>query len=95
MRRAFRSILRLYPYDYRVWFAPEMPACFEAARCRGRGLSELAILAARLPAEWTAKLVTDPAVRGRALPDVRMMRPVGVPKHVWFRSAPCSLDTSR
>ncbi|HEV2445195.1 MAG TPA: hypothetical protein VGS58_04715 [Candidatus Sulfopaludibacter sp.] len=94
MRRAYRLILRLFPFDYRLWFAAEILAAFDRAHREGGTARELAALAAALPAEWIAKLSTDPAVRGRALPDVRMMRPVGIPQHVWFRR-PCSSDTSR
>jgi hypothetical protein len=46
-------------------------------------------------AEWIAKWTTDAAVRGRALPDLRMMRPVGVSQCDWFEATPCSSDTSR
>ena len=94
MRLAYRLILRLFPFDFRLWFAAEMLVAFDQAHREGRGARELAVLTAALPAERLAKLRTDPAVRGRALPDVRMMRPVGVPQHVWFRR-PCSSDTSR
>jgi hypothetical protein len=36
--------------------------------------------------EWLAKLTTDRSVRGRYLPDLRMMRPVGVSRELWFGS---------
>lgn len=39
-------------------------------------------------AEWIDKLTTDRSVRGRHLPDLRMMRPPGVPREVWF-AGPC------
>jgi hypothetical protein len=38
-------------------------------------------------AEWIAKLTTDSSVRGRCLPDLRMMRPTGVPRELWFAGA--------
>jgi hypothetical protein len=38
--------------------------------------------------EWLAKLTTEETVRGRSLPDLRMMRPAGVSREVWFAS-PC------
>lgn len=95
LRRACRSLLGLYPYDYRLWFAPEMLDSIDEACRDGRGPRELAALARRLPAEWIARAGTDGAVRGRALPDVRRMRPVGVPQQVWFRRSPCSSDMSR
>jgi hypothetical protein len=37
-----------------------------------------------IAADWLAKWTTDPAVRGRCLPDVRMMRPPGITREVWF-----------
>jgi len=37
--------------------------------------------------EWIAKLTTTSSVRGRSVPDLRMMRPAGVPKEMWFCSA--------
>jgi hypothetical protein len=36
--------------------------------------------------EWLAKLTTEESVRGRSLPDPRMMRPVGVTRELWFAS---------
>lgn len=95
MRGACRLLLRLYPYDYRLWFAPDMLDSIGGACQAGRGAREVMALARGLPVEWTAKWFTDRAVRGRALPDVRMMRPAGVPRQVWFRRSPCSSDTSR
>jgi hypothetical protein len=95
MRRLYRLILHAYPYDYRLWFAQEMLAAFEQALSEGHGLREVAGTAARCPIEWFAKIRTDPATRGRALPDVRMMRPVGVTRQVWFGRSTCSSDTSR
>jgi hypothetical protein len=42
-----------------------------------------------LPAEWLANLVytaygSDGSFRSRCAPDLRMMRPVGVPREVWY-----------
>jgi hypothetical protein len=47
--------------------------------------------------EWIAKLTTDKSVRGRALPDLVMMRPAGVTREVHFAGPllndhPCSSD---
>jgi len=56
---------------------------------------ELAGLLAGAAAEWIAKLTTDKSVRGRSLPDLRMMRPAGMPPKLWFARAECSSDTSR
>ena len=95
MRRACRFLLRLYPYDYRLWFAREMLYSIDQACRDGLGPREVAALARRLPVEWIAKWRTDRATRGQALPDVRMMRPAGVPRHLWFRRSPCSSDMSR
>lgn len=71
-----------------------MSASFErmAAEIRGGGqaadvrfvLAELRGLVAGAVAEWIAKLTTDRCVRGRVLPDWRLMRPVGIPREVWF-----------
>ena len=84
MHRACYLLLRLYPYDYRIWFAAEIRQTLP----HRPALREFAALAAGCLAEWIAKLTADPAVRGRVLPDVRMMRPVGITKEDWFR--PCS-----
>ena len=89
MRMACRLVLRLYPYDYRLWFAAEI----RQALGERPGWGEFRGLTAGCAAEWIAKLTTDAIVRGRALPDVRKMRPVGVSKQDWYR--PCLWDTSR
>ena len=82
MKRACRMLLRLYPYDYRVMFADEMARAFDRLpEYRARELAGLLLGAAR---EWIAKWTTDTMVRGRVMPDVRMMRPVGVTKELWF-----------
>ena len=91
---AYRTLLRLYPNDYRAQFAAEMATAFEQAtgeRRRQRGsvfvrflLGEFTALLIGAAAEWIAKLTTDSSVRGRCLPDLRMMRPPGVPRELWF-----------
>ena len=91
MRMAYRVLLRLYPYDYRLWFADAMRASFDT----DSPFRELCGLALSCIAEWIAKWTTDAAVRGRALPDWRMMRPVGVALRDWFEATPCSSDTLR
>jgi len=87
MKRAFVILLKFYPYDFRAAFAAEMLAAFEET---GAGWREFPGLAAGAAREWIAKWTSDKYVRGRALPDVRMMRPAGISKEVWF--ARCSPD---
>ena len=64
------------------------PYCnFEIYGAKRKGSADQffsSLLAAGAAAEWAAKLTTEPSVRGRSLPDVRMMRPAGVPREVWF-----------
>lgn len=94
--RAYRILLQLYPHDYKERFAAEMLNTFEQRsaerRCQSRP-AFLRCLAAELIGalgiaglEWLAKLTTDRALRGRCLPDLRMMRPPGVPRELWFSS---------
>src|SRR5947209_5021188 len=85
MLRAYRLLLRLYPRDYRIWFAAEMLKAFEqsVAHRKGRAgtafaMVELMSLLRGAASEWAAKLTTNPNVRGRSLPDVMLMRPPGV-----------------
>jgi hypothetical protein len=95
--RAYRTLLRLYPEDYKAMFSAEMLNAFEKAteERRAQGglilvrfiLAELAGLIIGAGVEWIAKLTTDKALRGQCLPDLRMMRPPGVPHEVWFASA--------
>lgn len=95
--RAYQTLLRLYPSDYRALFAQEMQNAFERAagehRLLGRPvfvrflLGEFIGLSIGVGAEWIAKLTTDSSVRGRCLPDLRMMRPTGVPRELWFAGA--------
>jgi hypothetical protein len=87
-------LLRLFPRDYRASFQAEMTAAFEQAGAERRALgrfaylrfamAELAGVAVRAPLEWIAKMTTSGTVRGRSVPDVRMMRPAGVPRQLWF-----------
>jgi len=88
MKPAYRTLLRLYPADYRAMFAAEMARAFDQIleERRGLPLAELVGIIIGSAAEWIAKWTTDPAMRGRSLPDLRMMRPPGVPKELWFRS---------
>ncbi len=95
MKRMYRALLRLYPYDYRAAFEREM---LGGELLAGEGLQsprELAGLLRGAAAEWYAKITTDPSVRGRAIPDLRMMRPAGIPQEVWFGGNGCTSDTSR
>lgn len=97
MRRAYRVLLRLYPYDHRALFAAEMLTTFEesADERRGRGcavficfsLAELIGLVTGAGAEWIAKLTSDSSDRARCLPDLRMMRPPGVTRETFFAGA--------
>jgi hypothetical protein len=88
---AYRGLLRLFPRDYHDAFAKEMLKVFESAiedhRQTRFVLTEFAGLLAGVTKEWAAKLTTDRAVRGRCLPDLRMMRPAGVSKEAWFSAA--------
>jgi hypothetical protein len=92
MPRLYRLLLRLYPYDFRLWSAAEMTHTFAQSPTP---LRELAGLIAGAAAEWFAKWTGDRDAHARALPDWRLMRPAGIPKEVWF-GAPrdrCSSDT--
>jgi hypothetical protein len=84
MTRAYRTLLRLYPRDYQARFAAEMLAAFEQASRDRNVLTELLALPRAAAREWIAKLTTSPSIRGRTLPDLRMMRPPGVSKEQWF-----------
>jgi hypothetical protein len=94
VKRAYRTLLWLYPYDFRAAFAAEMLAAFARTGAERRG-AELAGLLTGAAAEWIAKLTSDRLVRGRSLPDLRMMRPAGMPRELWFGWPECSSDTSR
>lgn len=97
MKRTCRALLRLYPYDYRAAFASEMLAIFEIRNAERpcRRWVELAGLLCGAAVEWRAKLTTDESTRGRSLPDLRMMRPVGVTQQSWFEGNACTSGTSR
>ena len=96
-KAVYRALLRLFPKDYRSWFEAEMLDAFERASREQRAKSrfayvrfvcvELAGLMMTWPVEWIAKLTASSSVRARSVPDLRMMRPAGVPKEMWFGSA--------
>ena len=88
MKRAYAAVLKLYPYDFRAAFAAEMLAAFSAVGADRRG-AELAGLLTGAAAEWIAKLTSDKSVRARTLPDLRMMRPAGMPRELWFGRTEC------
>jgi hypothetical protein len=104
MRHAYRTLLQLYPEDYRALFAAEMCSAFDkaAAERRAQGasafvrfaLTECIGMTIGAGAEWLAKLTTDASVRGRCLPDLRMMRPPGVTRELWFAGARISAGPS-
>jgi hypothetical protein len=86
--RVYRTALRLYPADYRVRFATEMHATFREALAERRQavgftIAECGSVVLGAGREWLSKLTTDAAVRGRRLPDCRVMRPVGVTPQEW------------
>jgi hypothetical protein len=89
VKRAYRMLLKLYPYDFRAAFAVEMSEAFARVSTERRG-AELAGLLAGAAAEWFAKTTSDPAVRAHTLPDLRMMRPAGMPRELWFGRTGCS-----
>ncbi len=103
MKRAYQTLLRLYPADYKASFAAEMLNTFvkRAEECRAQrprrllqfGLVELMSVTIGAVIEWTSKLTTDRSVRGRYLPDLRMMRPAGVPQRSWFAGACASVSS--
>jgi hypothetical protein len=95
-RPVFQALLRLYPWDYATAFSADMTTAFDEAcqeqRRRGRwpfilfATSEFVGLMLGAGNEWLAKLTTEESVRGRYLPDLRMMRPAGVSQELWFGS---------
>jgi hypothetical protein len=91
MKRGYRILLRLYPADYRALFAGEMLQAFDRVAEERRGILVREWIGAigGAGAEWIAKWTTDAGVRGRVMPDLRMMRPPGVPKELWYRSGGC------
>ena len=88
MKRAYRTLLRLYPADYRAMFAAEMTRAFDrlVEERHTHLTAELLGVFAGAACEWVAKWTTDPSVRGRSLPDLRMMRPPNLSKELWYRS---------
>jgi len=94
VKRAYRALLGLYPYDFRAAFGAEMLAACGRVDA-GHPAVELAGLLTGAATEWIAKLTCDPSVRGRTLPDLRMMRPAGMPRELWFGRTECLSDTSR
>jgi hypothetical protein len=95
-RSVYQALLRLYPWDYATAFSADMTTAFDEAcqkqRRRGRRpfirFATIEFVGLMLGAgnEWLAKLTTEESVRGRYLPDLRMMRPVGVSRELWFAS---------
>ncbi len=91
MRRFLARVCGLYPADFRLRFKADMLATIDQALAaipdnQARALwvaRESAGLASGAVREWIAKLLTDPVVRGRTLPDCRYMRPVGVTRAQW------------
>jgi hypothetical protein len=95
-KSVYQALLSLYPWDYATAFSYDMKTAFDEA-CEEQGrrgrwhfvrfaTSELASLVWGAGKEWLAKLTTEESVRGRSLPDLRMMRPVGITREVWFAS---------
>jgi len=94
LKRIYQVLLHLYPYDFRSVFAAEMMATFDTVE-PARRTAELRGLLAGVAAEWIAKLTSHRSVRARTMPDLRLMRPAGMPRELWFGGAGCSSDTSR
>jgi hypothetical protein len=94
MKRMYRTLLKLYPYDFRAAFAAEMLAAFARVDADRRG-AELGGLVAGAAFEWIVKITSDNSVRACFLPDLRKMRPAGMPRELWFARVQCSSDTSR
>ena len=92
----YRALVALYPWDYATVFSEDMKITFDEAceeyRIRGRwqfvcfATTEICSLVRGVGTEWLAKLTTEESVRGRSLPDLRKMRPVGITYEVWFAS---------
>ena len=89
--RCVGCLIALYPADFRARFEAEVRATTVAAlgsannpwqrvRCAVREVGGLAAGAVR---EWGVKLADDPLARARALPDCRLMRPIGVTRAEW------------
>ena len=77
VQQAYRTLLQLYPADYKLVFREEMLSTFvkaaENRRAQGGlafvqfAVAELMGLATGAAAEWISKLTTDPAVRARCM----------------------------
>ena len=88
--QVYRTLLLLYPGDYRTWFGREMQSTFERAaeehRVLGRAVfmrflaGEFIGLLSGAGAEWMAKMMTARSVRERSLPD--LTRPPGVSREL-------------
>lgn len=97
MRRAYETLIRLYPRDFRASFTSEMLTAFDSSAMEHRShgqsayvrfaLGELISVLFCAAKEWVAKLTTDPSLRGRTLPDRLMMRPPGVPWEAYYGAA--------
>jgi hypothetical protein len=95
-KSVYRALVTLYPWDYATAFSEDMKITFDEAceeyGVRGRwqfvcfAATEVFSLVWGVGKEWLAKLTTEESVRGRSLPDLRKMRPVGVAYEVWFAS---------
>ena len=104
LMRLYQRFVGLYPRDYRISFSAEMLNTFGSAaeERRGRGaalftrfvVAELACVVKGAGLEWMAKLGADSSIRGRYLPDVRRMRPTGVPREMWFAGSGLSARES-
>ena len=93
----YDRLLRLYPKDYQYRFSREMRAAFEERLREAHEadvvIVEIVSLARGAITEWASKLMTDPSIRRRHLPDLRMMRLPWVPRQ--SRRISCWSDTSR
>ncbi len=49
MKRTYRALLGLYPYDFRAEFGPEMLAAFEIVDAQRRGVELAGLLVGRRP----------------------------------------------
>lgn len=90
MKRTYKALIRLYPFDYRLHFAAAVVRTFEQSAAqhsfdRGQFLArELAGLVRGAVNEWWAKLTSSAEARARVLPDWGFMRPAGVSKEQFF-----------
>jgi hypothetical protein len=94
-RQAYCRMTSLYPKDYQFRFAAEMSKAFAAMADEYLNLGragftrflvvETAGLLWGAASEWVSKWITDPSVRSRHLPDLRMMPLPWVPKEARLR----------